>query len=42
MLDLAKIQSISQDYSPQELFAAPVWQRRKEFDGEEVITDLAK
>ncbi len=43
MLDLAKIQSIAQSYSPQELFAALVWQRRfNEFDGEEVITDLSK
>lgn len=42
MLDLAKIQLIAQSYSPQELFAALVWQRRfNEFDGEEVITDLA-
>lgn len=42
MLDLAKIQSIAQSYSPQELFAALVWQRQfNEFDGEEVITDLA-
>jgi len=41
MLDLAKIQLIAQSYSPQELFAALVWQRRfNEFDGEEVITDL--
>lgn len=43
MLDLAKIQSIAQSYSPQELFAALVWQRQfNEFDGEEVITDLSK
>lgn len=43
MLDLAKIQSIAQSYSPQELFAALVWQRKfNEFDGEEVITDLSK
>jgi hypothetical protein len=43
MLDLAKIQSIAQSYSPQELFAALVWQRQfNEFDGEEVITDLCK
>lgn len=43
MLDLAKIQSIAQSYSPQELFAALVWQRRfNEFDGEEVITDLSQ
>jgi hypothetical protein len=42
MLDLAKIQLIAQSYSPQELFAALVWQRRfNEFDGEEVITDLS-
>ncbi len=42
MLDLAKIQSIAQSYSPQELFAALVWQRQfNEFDGEEVITDLS-
>ena len=43
MLDLAKIQSIAQSYSPQELFAALVWQRRfNQFSGEEVITDLSK
>lgn len=42
MLDLAKIEQIAQSYSPQELFAALVWQRRfNEFDGEEVITDLS-
>ncbi|WP_242054862.1 hypothetical protein [Nostoc flagelliforme] len=42
MLDLGKIQSIAESYSPQELFAALVWQRRfNEFDGEEVITDLS-
>ena len=42
MLDLTKIQSIAQSYSPQELFAALVWQRQfNEFDGEEVITDLS-
>jgi hypothetical protein len=42
MLDLAKIQSIAQSYSPQELFAALVWQRRfNQFDGEEVIADLS-
>ncbi len=42
MLDLAKIQLIAKSYSPQELFAALVWQRRfNEFDGEEVITDIA-
>lgn len=43
MLDLAKIKSIAQSYSPQELFAALVWQRRfNEFDGEEVIADLSQ
>ncbi|MFB2880233.1 hypothetical protein ACE1CC_25585 [Aerosakkonemataceae cyanobacterium BLCC-F46] len=43
MLDLAKIHSIAQSYSPQELFAALIWQRRfNEFDGEEVITDLSQ
>ncbi|OLT59799.1 hypothetical protein [Moorena bouillonii] len=43
MLDLTKIQSIAESYSPQELFAALVWQRRfNEFDGPEVITDLSK
>lgn len=42
MLDLTKIQTIAQSYSPQELFAALVWQRKFNlFDGEEVITDLA-
>jgi hypothetical protein len=43
MLDLAKIQFIAQSYSPQELFAALVWQRKfNQFDGEEIITDLCK
>ncbi|MBW4692611.1 MAG: hypothetical protein KME27_12685 [Lyngbya sp. HA4199-MV5] len=42
MLDLGKIEQIAQSHSPQELFAALVWQRRfNEFDGQEVITDLA-
>jgi hypothetical protein len=42
MLDLTKIQSIAQSYSPQELFAALVWQRQfNQFDGEQVIIDLA-
>jgi len=41
MLDLIKIQSIAQSYSPQELFAALVWQRQfNQFDGKQVITDL--
>jgi hypothetical protein len=42
MLDLAKIESIAQSYSPQELFAALIWQRKfNQFNGEQVITDLA-
>lgn len=42
MLDLTKIESVAQSYSPQELFAALVWQRQfNEFDGKEVITDLS-
>ncbi|WP_414756522.1 hypothetical protein [Anabaena sp. CCY 9910] len=42
MLDLTKIQLIAQSYSPQELFAALVWQRQfNRFNGEQVITDLA-
>ncbi len=42
MLNIAKIEQIAQLYSAQELFAAMVWQRRfNEFDGQEVITDLA-
>jgi hypothetical protein len=43
MLDLGKIQSIAQSYSPQELFAALVWQRQfNRFNGEQVIKDLSK
>jgi hypothetical protein len=43
MLDIAKIQHLAESYAPQEFFAALVWQRRfNEFDGPEVITDLAK
>lgn len=43
MLDLARVEQIAQVYSPQELFAALVWQRRfNEFHGETIITDLAK
>ncbi|NER94535.1 MAG: hypothetical protein F6J86_11960 [Symploca sp. SIO1B1] len=42
MIDINKIEQIAASYSPQELFAALVWQRRfNEFDGPEVITDLA-
>ncbi|MEC4812311.1 MAG: hypothetical protein SAK29_03395 [Scytonema sp. PMC 1069.18] len=43
MLDITKIQTIAQSYSPQELFAALVWQRRfNRFDGERVISDLCQ
>ncbi|BAZ11189.1 hypothetical protein NIES4071_30150 [Calothrix sp. NIES-4071] len=43
MLNLATVQTIAQSYSPQELFAALVWQRRfNEFDGKEVMTDLSE
>ncbi len=41
MLEIEKIQSIAKSYSPQELFAALVWQRQfNQFDGEKVIRDL--
>lgn len=41
MLELTKIQAIAQSYSPQELFAALIWQRQfNNFNGETVITDL--
>lgn len=41
MLELERIQLLAQSYSPQELFAALVWQRRfNKFDGQEVIADL--
>jgi hypothetical protein len=43
MLDLTKIKLIAQSYSPQELFAALVWQRQfNNFNGEKVITDLSQ
>ncbi len=43
MLDLAKVEQMAQSSSPQELFAALVWQRRfNAFHGEAIITDLAK
>jgi len=41
-LDLTKIEGIAKTYTVQELFAALVWSRRfNDFDGQEVITDLA-
>lgn len=41
-MTLSKIQLIAQSYSPQETFAALVWQRQfNRFNGEQVITDLA-
>ncbi|MBH8555894.1 hypothetical protein I8751_26835 [Nostocaceae cyanobacterium CENA357] len=43
MLDLNKIQAIAQSYSPQELFAALVWQRQfNQFNGKQVIIDLSQ
>ena len=43
MLDLNKIQTLAQEYSPQELFSALVWQRNfNQFNGQEVITDLSQ
>ena len=43
ILDIDKIQSIAQLYSPQELFASLVWQRQfNDFNGKEVIIDLSK
>lgn len=42
MLEVERIQSLAQSFSPQELFAALVWQRRfNQFDGPVVMTDLA-
>lgn len=41
MFSLDRIKTLAQCYSPQEMFAALVWQRRFNlFDGEKVITDL--
>ena len=43
MLDATRIQTLAESYSPQEMMAAMVWQRRfNEFDGPEVIADLAE
>ncbi|PZV15789.1 MAG: hypothetical protein DCF21_11325 [Leptolyngbya sp.] len=43
MLDVSKIEALAQANTPQELMAALVWQRRfNEFDGPEVMTDLAQ
>lgn len=40
-IKLARIKSIADSYTPQEMFAALVWQRRfNDFDGEQIITDL--
>ena len=42
MLDLKRIETLAQNYNVQEMVAALVWQRRfNQFDGPEVITDLA-
>ena len=41
MLDPDKIQQIAESYSPQEMFAALIWQRQfNNFDGQQVVTDL--
>ena len=43
MIDVDKVQLIAKSYSPQELFAALVWQRQfNQFDGQEVIIELAR
>lgn len=42
MLNLDRIQQIAESYSPQEMFAALVWQRQfNNFDGQQIITDLS-
>ena len=41
MFSLDRVKILAQSYSPQEMFAALVWQRKFNlFNGEEVITDL--
>ncbi|WP_448560602.1 hypothetical protein [Trichothermofontia sp.] len=41
MLEVDGIQALAHAYSPQELFAALVWQRRfNQFDGPTIMTDL--
>jgi len=41
MFNLDRVKILAQSYSPQEMFAALVWQRKFNlFNGEEVITDL--
>jgi len=43
MLDVEKVAATAEANSPQELVAALVWQRQfNQFDGQEVITDLAQ
>ena len=43
MLDIAKIERLAQDSSPQDLHAAWVWQQQfKAFNGQEIITNLAQ
>ncbi|MEN9226302.1 MAG: hypothetical protein Q6L60_09790 [Thermostichus sp. HHBFW_bins_43] len=42
MLNIDRIRQLAESYSPQEVFAALIWQRRFNlFDGPEIITDLA-
>ena len=41
-INVNRIKQIAEICSPQEMFAALVWQRRfNNFDGEQVITDLS-
>ncbi|MEL6136494.1 MAG: hypothetical protein AAFR42_03660 [Cyanobacteria bacterium J06628_6] len=43
MLDLERINHLAENYTVQDMMAALVWQRRfNEFDGPEVIADLAR
>lgn len=43
MLDVSLVQTLAEGYSPQEMMAAMMWQRRfNNFDGPEVIVDLAR
>ena len=41
-MDLNKIRAIAESYSPQEMFAALVWQKQfNNFDGKQIIADLS-
>ena len=42
-IDLDRIRTIAESYSPQEMFAALVWQRQfNDFDGKQIIADLSE